>query len=841
MINSTQENLLRIILTESSPVLFLGAGFSKGAKSSSGLLSGAELKNQICETLIKPKTNDIEYAEVIKYDLREVCEQVYSLYGSKDPLTKLLTRYFVNTTVPDDDYHLKITSYPWKVIYTVNIDDLLEYIYTTQNKPFFVQNKSFIEEEPSFEHTTIYKLHGCVNNPTDGYVFSKSEYNKLISKKLDFKLKSLTDDLINQNVIFVGASLDEPDIESYLQTYEDAGYKFKSNKLVFINPSPDMALKRRIRDLGGELIEANTEEFLSLVHKINFNPKELQKSIFNLHYSRVYRLSDIEENTFVSPYESKLFTGEFCKWQDASENWIVNTTGFKESIDKLEKLMNLHNSVSCFSLYGSVFSGKSCALKYIGYYLISKGFEVLDYQGTAFNKKAIWKYIKVSASTKIAIIVDNAAYYYQVIESCFAKPVDKKEIIFVTASRTYYHKRKKYFLEGNPFIDHEIKPDFSENDIELILDKLEEKSFLSYLAPLSKRERISEITKKRNMVNLILRLTYGNVADRIINEYTNSLDILSDEEKQLLLELAIFDMLDIETYPKELYIERYGNRINLNKDIGASKIGIVDFVRIDSNGVALRNSLLKKLILQKTHENIVLVLQSVLKCISKRVDEKTNDKWSYVFQSLLSHDRLKSDLKLSRKDIDSIFLAVKDDFKNISYYWLQLGLFNQDNREYNMAFNYLQISSSIRPDSYQIQHAIARNHLRYANAVNDAAIAKEEFNTGETMMRALIDSDKKYIGKALPFSVSTYVTEKIKFFEKYKIKPSRNEIRYMNDALQKAFNMNDDYLNTTLSQFIKYLKRIDMLDIIKLDLNSPYLRNLLADSEADDNCCTDFD
>ena len=103
------------------------------------------------------------------------------------------------------------------------------------------------------------------------------------------------------------------------------------------------------------------------------------------------------------------------------------------------------------------------------------------------------------------------------------------------------------------------------------------------------------------MVNLILRLTYGNVADRIINEYTNSLDILSDEEKQLLLELAIFDMLDIETYPKELYIERYGNRINLNKDIGASKIGIVDFVRIDSNGVALRNSLFKKLILQKTH------------------------------------------------------------------------------------------------------------------------------------------------------------------------------------------------------------------------------------------------
>ena len=840
MINSVQEEFLRSILTDSSPVLFLGAGFSIGAKSSSGLLDGPKLKDLICETLIKPKTSTEEYQEVINYDLREVCEQVYSLYGSKDQLNDLLTRCYINTTVPDDDYHHKITSYPWKVIYTVNIDDLLEYIYTTQNKLFFVQNKSFIEEEPSPDHTIIYKLHGCVKNPKDGYIFSKSEYNKLISKRLDFKLKKLTDDLISQNVIFVGASLDEPDIESYLQIYEDAGSKFKSNKLVFINPSPDMALKRRIRDLGGELIQATTEEFLSLVQEINYNPRELQRCIYNLHYSRVFRLSDIEENTFVSPYESKLFTGEFCKWQDASENWIVNTTSFKDSITKLDNLLNSHNGVSCFSLFGSVFSGKSCALKYIGYYLMSKGFEVLDYQGTSFNKKIVWKYIKVSASSKIAIIIDNAAFYYQVIESCFSRGVDKKEIIFITASRTYYHKGKKYLLEGNPFIDHEIKPDFSKDDVELILNKLEEKSFLSYLAPLSNRERKNEIALKRNMVNLILNLTYGNVADRIVKGYSNIIKTLPIEEKQLLLELALFDTLDIETYPRELYVERYGNRINLSKPINTSSVGIVDFVRMDSNGLALRNSLLKKLIIHETQKDIVSVMQDVLECISRRIDEKVNDKWSYIFQSLLSHKRLVADLRLSRNDIEKIFIAVKEEYKGISYYWLQLGLFNQSIGEYNMAFNYLQISSSIRPDSYQIQHAIARNHLRYANAVDDITLAKEEFKAGETMMLALIDSDKKYIKKALPFSVSTYITEKIKFLTKYDILPSNNEIRSMYDALQKAFNMNDDYLNTTMAQFVKYLKRIDKLGLIKLDLNSPYIRSIFNNNTGD-YFSSDFD
>ena len=794
----------------------------------------------ICDTIIKPRVSPDELIEIKNYDLREVCEQAYYLCGGKSELYDLLMRCFKNTTVPDDDYHMKITSYPWKVIYTVNIDDLLEYIYTAQRKAFHVQNQSKLEIEPNKEHTEIYKLHGCVNNPGNGFVFSRNEYTELTSyTNCNPQFNQLSEDIINQNIIFVGASLDEPDIEFYLKMFNNAGSKHRTNKLVFINPNPNLILKRKIAEMNGELIESDTEEFLSLVQRINYNPQELEKRIYKMNYEGIFRLSDIEKHLYISPYESKIFTGRFCEWQDAAENWIVKTTAYNNAILQLGKVIDAHNPVSCFSLFGSMFSGKSCILKSIGYYLFANGYEVLDFQGKRFNFKVILQYIEASASNKIAIVIDKAAFFYQQIESLFYYPIDNKEILIVTASRTYYHKKKKYFLEGNPYKDCKVSADFTEADVDIVLNKLNEKSFLSYLSSCSVNEQKKIIARCRNMVNLILKLTYGDVSDRIKKAYEQCIDSLSFEKMRLVLELAVFDILDIEIYPIELYVERYGNINNLVASSENDSIGIADLIRIDRNGLSLRNSLLTKIVLKAKKSDIVSIIQDLLKSISKRIVENQSDCWTFIFQGLLAQKRLAKELSLSDDEIKNIFLTVKEEYKDISYYWLQLGLLYQRNKEYNMAFNYLNQSSSIRPDAYQIQHAIARNHLKYANDLDDAIIAKEQFDEGEKLMKVLIDSDKKYIRKAIPFSVSTYVSEKINYLKKTHTTPSNNELRYMNEAIKKASDMDDDYMNTTLKKFVKYLKQIDKLSIMTFSIDSSFLSSVFSNSDSEDSCSED--
>ena len=57
----------------------------------------------------------------------------------------------------------------------------------------------------------------------EGVIFSEDEYTELITRKLDAKLNKFSNDIQRDNVIFIGARMDEPDIKYYLKIYEDAG------------------------------------------------------------------------------------------------------------------------------------------------------------------------------------------------------------------------------------------------------------------------------------------------------------------------------------------------------------------------------------------------------------------------------------------------------------------------------------------------------------------------------------------------------------------------------------------------------------------------------------------
>jgi hypothetical protein len=86
---------LKKMLISETPILFLGAGFSIG--SSNGLEpvpTGNRLKEQIVDDLLKDKISTDDYNEVITYNLQDVCQHIYSVYGSKDELKNYLIKRF---------------------------------------------------------------------------------------------------------------------------------------------------------------------------------------------------------------------------------------------------------------------------------------------------------------------------------------------------------------------------------------------------------------------------------------------------------------------------------------------------------------------------------------------------------------------------------------------------------------------------------------------------------------------------------------------------------------------------------------------------------------------------
>ena len=161
--------ILKDIMQKGIPILFLGAGFSYGSSNREGELpTGKKLTEDIFNYFIKGKVKPTEEKEIEKYDLQDMCQTVNDYLNQSKELKEYLFAHFKH--VKPEEFHYNILSYPWKRIYTVNIDDMVENIYRKNNTRIVVQNS---EKEKCVDQELEYiKLHGCVNAEEEPIVFS---------------------------------------------------------------------------------------------------------------------------------------------------------------------------------------------------------------------------------------------------------------------------------------------------------------------------------------------------------------------------------------------------------------------------------------------------------------------------------------------------------------------------------------------------------------------------------------------------------------------------------------------------------------------------------------------
>ena len=186
-----------------------------------------------------------------------------------------------------------------------------------------------------------------------------------------------------------------------------------------------------------------------------------------------------------------------------------------------------------------------------------------------------------------------------------------------------------------------------------------------------------------------------------------------------------------------------------------------------------------------------------------------------IFESFLKEDILENKLHFKLEDILSLFYQLKEEYGEISYYWLQMGIVEQRRKDYAKALNHLQMAKGIRPKSYQIQHAIARNYLKQANYTEELAEAEALFKIGEKKMFELINSHEYYKNKAKSFSIHCYVLEEIRYLKKHGRKISNDDIRKMKRLIDSILDIRDDYINGLLHEFISLLRSRDRLEVIR--------------------------
>ncbi len=818
---------LKEVLLTGAPMLFLGAGFSYGSINVYGSMpTGNELKGEIYERFVKNKIETSNEEEVKQFNLQELCGFVNDYLKEREILKNFLLERFKG--VSPAPFHYLLTKYPWKKIYTVNIDDLVERICRKNCVDIVVQNTS--KEKKVNDELEYVKLHGCVNAPEEQLIFSKAEYDSLISSRMNFKHNKLISDIQNENFIFVGASLDERDIDYYISKYENAGH-FRKGKIFFIEPNPTLKLKSRVESLGGTIVKWTSEEFLKFIEQINFDPSELQKRKMRLNYSGIYLLKDVfNAIPKEEVYESRLYQGYNSNWHDLRDGWLFEPSNIQKIFEIVENIDFKKNKNYCLALYGKAFSGKDCILKIIGSFLEKKGFEVLEFKGKKLDVRVLKDYICNSPSGNYALLVENASYYYKVIEKILQMDMEK-HLLIVTTSRNYYHMKKKYYLEGNPYDEFNIDDTIDKLCAKNIYDKLKEKGYLGNLSS-NELDGIQQIIKEKNYINLFTTITYGNGFKKRLRKTTTEILETNLEVKNLYIELSIFDKADLPYYPSELLTAQYSIDFDIFVPENQSKISseqslIVDFVKLDDRGVGLKNVILRNNVwesLSKTEkvEGIVHILSE----ISPYVEENENNYWKIIFESILKEDCLEKNFDLKLKDILSIYYQLKNDFSEISYYWLQLGIAEQKCNEYNKALNHLNRAHAIRPKAYQIQHAIGRNYLKYANYLRDSMQAKVLFEQGELMMLELIKSSEYYKEKAKTYSIHCYVFEKIQYIKRHKREVSNKELLKIKQYIDMIKNDNDVYIDSLVVQYMELVSNLGKLSIIKMNPGDIYFQSL---------------
>jgi hypothetical protein len=169
-----------------------------------------------------------------------------------------------------------ITKYVWKSMFTFNIDNVIEQLYTETLNPMQIIKSINYKDRyipvKNISELHIIHLHGFVNQDADEYVFSLNDYVRLIDG-LNPWMTILADLFASEPFILAGVSLNEPDLEYYFSKRIAKVSPNSKEPTILIEPFPDSITKNECAKNNIILVQSTIKDFLDWVSSCLNNPK----------------------------------------------------------------------------------------------------------------------------------------------------------------------------------------------------------------------------------------------------------------------------------------------------------------------------------------------------------------------------------------------------------------------------------------------------------------------------------------------------------------------------------------------------------------------------------------
>lgn len=814
-------------------MLLLGAGFSIGAVSDSGipLMLGKGVTDGLYNDVLGAKLpymsaeekEDCEYYRK-RGKLIEICDVI-----RRENLVAERNKYFckimsgckaivTDCTSPDFVDFEALTTYPWPFIFTLNVDDLVENIYTQTCSPFTVWVKNSREYKANPEGTTIVKLHGCVKKDIEHFVFCSDEYNQFI-RPSNVLLERFSNEAFTRDVIVVGTQFQERDLKNTVGTLVDEGCSGKDCHFFFISPGEyDKEVSKWINEFSNfHHIKWKNNEFLDFLRK-RIRVSDSKKNLLTGNYFTCWN-DEIEDARIKNEDDHELYYGRRPLAKDFFfRNDIERISDDRINVNKdfEEKVTNGKSFISIIT--GNTYVGKTC----LGLRLLSicANQGITSYYTRRLDYDAIQRVAKfvesADSDSKLAFCFEDAAGCYHNFSDLISNGKRIKQFVIIAIAEKNDHNTKSHNLDSVPGItEYHISEKVVGNAVHKIYSKLSKKNQLGVLQKdLTDKKMIMQWIKNNgDMIDVLYFAHSGSYfLDHFKNWYAQK---KGDKYLEVFKALVIFAYLGANRFTPTLLIQLSDNILKEKFVYNDFMRSFHDYIieedgRIRLHGTRLLSDIVRQDIeKQKMLDYIVIFLR----VIGGVIRERDNSNYSLMFENVAKAKQL---LRVCESDIkECIFLLnrAKSECEKLSYYWIQLSILFREDCQFEEAVNAINTARTKRRyDTYQIVHADAKNYMAWG--LNDAKNGIERFDnnhfeTGKQLLKELIKNKSKYPG-AFGFSIHTYVNMTIQFYKIYKEVVDSTEWFEMECLINEYVsdsNYNDKYMQILLDEMIRYAKK----------------------------------
>ncbi len=758
------DTLLNNIL-ERKVVLFFGAGVTRDARSNDGSKPplSSDLAKMLSTRFLSGKYNTSNLATVAglaisEHDLISVQEYIREIFKSFMPAK----------------CHLLLPEIPWKAIFTINYDLIIENAYdeckkSVQKLAVFKKDGERVEELLIDESYLMYvKLHGCIDNiydintplilDHDQYANYENNRNSLFTK--------LEEHGRRYPIVFIGSSLDDSDIRIFLNRMDRMAISRPRYYYVAPNISEEVVRyweSKRVTTInatfGNFMIALNHEisdankSLLTKVIEVDHPIKRRYRGGTDLAHSDMINILLNRDFEFVHASMNKETVSPKDFYRGYSNNWApieCNLDVKRDLAYRIETDIFLDAEDICsynqqlILIQGYAGSGKSILLRRMAWDgAVAYDVLCLYLRNDASPDYKAIKELYELCGDRIYLFIDSASTWMDTISSILKAAIQDDLPITIFATDRYNELNDKRDMINSMVTKSYDLEYLSRSEITELLKLLETHNSLGYLSSLATEERYKELESRsgRQLLVALHEATLGKpFSDIILDEYNS---ITNESAKKVYLTICVLHRLNVEV--RAGFISRVHN---------------IAFDEFETCIFKPLESIIYSIYSRKTGDiNYVARHPHIANEVFERVLIDQDDKYDQLEKILLTLDLdYSSDYKAFRglikaaaiRDMfpnddnsEKLYFSLEESYRNSDYYWQQRAIFEmkRKNKNFDKALTHIKRAKSLAPRNSTIDHTMSEIYFWRSELERDLHTRESYRHKSKKMVKDMIRSN----------------------------------------------------------------------------------------------------